>query len=106
MNRGIQALMNGGSKFEPSIPEFVALCKPPKRTAAYHLPVNDREALADANKYPALSHSPTGEPRPSLFVEKLRKDREEKERLKHMDDDLDEKKAKFMQDLDNYINAK
>ena len=114
LNNAIDALMNGGSTFEPSIPEFIALCKP-KRLAAYHTPIDcrpgyvmsDSERLAfdNAQALPAPEAKSKG-PHYSIFEEKLKHDRELKEKLKHIDDNLDEKKIKFMEGLNNCIETK
>ena len=54
--RGIKALMASGNTFEPSVPEFVKMCKPApaahQRYRPLPAPGKDPEALASIHSYP------------------------------------------------------
>ena len=102
---GLDAVNKQGSDFAPTLPAFLNLCEPvhiydhcdhllPSQRPQHLLSAEERAALPSPSKPPF-----------SFYEQKLKQQREEKERFKHLDDDLEEKRAKFLRDLQNITEA-
>ena len=99
---GLEQLNKEAGTFSPSLPKFLDCCKPPKRLHPSHRALSEREHQLDASRYGALPAPKVGSPdRPSLYVQKFMKTIQEKLRIKHLDDDLKEKKHRAMEGLNN-----
>lgn len=99
---GLDMVNKAGSDFAPALPAFLNLCRPVHiYDRCDHLPAHQKPAhLLTADERPAL---PMPGKRFSLAEHRLRHNIEERERLKHLDDNLDEKREKFLRDLNNCI---
>lgn len=103
---GLQQLNRQVGNFAPSLPSFLDLCLPVQRCHQVVTVEHERKRLAHSGQVPALTcDTPQGE-RFSLYVHELRKGIEQDKRLKHADDDLDEKKRRFMESLNHVMESK
>jgi hypothetical protein len=72
---GISAVIAGGGKFEPSMPEFLKLCKP-KRLHPSHIPKSENEASLDAKRLEAPDWGSDGEAKGTVTKLDVKVDKE------------------------------